>query len=171
MRQIKFRNYIILAVIIILTVVAVLALKRIYENNQEYEAKTNERLDILYEVKEDDLESYLVENRDIVIYISNAKQLDIETFENEFKNYIAENELSKEIVYLNLDMVSSKFYKNLENKYLIDYLKGKKSIIEEQENLLIIEEGKIKAILYEGKTSISMNDIKKFLQENDVKAD
>lgn len=168
MRQIKFKNYIILAVIIILTVIAVLALKKIYENNQEYEAKTNDRLDILYEVKEDDLGSYLVENRDIVIYISNAKQEDIESFENEFKNYIAENELSKGIVYLNLDMVSSNFYNNLENKYLVDYLKGNKDIIEEQENLLIVEEGKIKAILYERKTSISMNDIKKFLEENDV---
>ncbi len=168
MRQIKFRNYIILAIIIISTIVAVLAIKRIYENNKEYESNTNKRLDILYEIKEDDLESYLVENRDIVIYVSNSKQEDIVTFEEEFKNYIVENELSKEFVYLNLDMVSSNFYNNLENKYLVDYLKGKKDILNDQENILIIEEGKIKAILYEGKSSISFNDVKKFLEENDV---
>ncbi len=168
MREVSLKNYVMLAIIFLVTIIAVFAAKKVYENNQEYENKTNQRMNILYEIKEDDIQSYLVENRDIIIYISKSSDESIVSFEEELKNYIARNEISREIIYLNLDQVSSNFYTNLKNKYFIDYLKANKDLPVEQANMLAIEDGKVKSILYEGKTTISLEDVKKFLQENDV---
>jgi hypothetical protein len=168
MKQIKLRNYIILAIIILVTIALVFIIKKAYENSQMYAVHTNERLSMLYEIKEDDLDSYLVENQDIVIYISNAKDEKIEEFEKELMTYISEKELAREIIYLNLDTVSSNFYKNIENKYFSPYLNENKTLLPEQANMLQVQEGKITKILYDKETSISMSDVKEFLIKNDV---
>lgn len=166
MRQVKFRNYVILAVIVCLTVLAVLFLRNIYLKQKDYENTTNNRIDILYEIKEDDLQSYLVENSEVMIYISNASNETIADFEKQFKNYIADEEVSKEIVYLNLDKVSSTFYKELKEKYFDKDLSSE--VVQNQANLLSIKGGKVVSILYPKETSINIEDVKRFLRVNNV---
>lgn len=166
MRQVKFRNYVILAVIVCLTVLAVLFLRNIYLKQKDYENTTNNRIDILYEIKEDDLQSYLVENSEVMIYISNASNETIADFEKQFKNYIADEEVSKEIVYLNLDKVSSTFYKELTEKYFNKDLSSE--IVQNQANLLSVKGGKVDSILYHQEASIDIEDVKRFLRVNNV---
>lgn len=166
MRQVKFRNYVILAVIVCLTVLAVLFLRNIYLKQKDYENTTNNRIDILYEIKEDDLQSYLVENSEVMIYISNASNETIADFEKQFKNYIADEEVSKEIVYLNLDKVSSTFYKELTEKYFNKDLSSE--IVQNQANLLSVKSGKVDSILYHQEASIDIEDVKRFLRVNNV---
>lgn len=168
MRTIKFKNYVILAIIFLVTIASVLFLRNTYLENKRYEENTNDRLNILYEIQEEDLKSYLIENRDIIIYVSHASDDTLDSFENEFKNYIAENEISKEIIYLNLDKVSSTFYTNLQNKYFNDYMKSKSNLVLDQTNLYAVEEGSIKNMLYEQKRNISLNDVEYFLKTNGV---
>lgn len=168
MRKIKPRNYVILAIIFIVTIAFVFVLRDQYEHHRRYEPKTNDRLNILYEIKEDDLKSYVVENRDIVLYMSHATKRDLIPFENELKNYIAKNEISREMIYLNLDQVSSNFYTTFEEKYFSDKLKSRKNIILEQANMVILEDGKITDILYETKQAINLSDVEKFLKNNGV---
>lgn len=166
MRQVKFKNYVILAVIVCLTVLAVLFLRNIYLKQKDYENTTNNRIDILYEIKEDDLRSYLVENSEVMIYISNASNETIADFEKQFKNYIADEEVSKEIVYLNLDKVSSTFYKELTEKYFDKDLSGE--IVKNQANLLSVKGSKVVSVLYHKETSINIEDVKRFLRVNNV---
>jgi len=168
MRTIKLKNYVILAIIFLATITLVLFLKNVYEKNKEYNENTNERLKILYEIKEEDLKSYLIENRDIIIYTSYASDATLEEFENEFKKYIANEEISKEIIYLNLDKVSSDFHKNLKDKYFNDYMKTKKNLILNQNNLYAIEDGKVKNMLYEQNKKINLKDVEYFLKTNGV---
>lgn len=167
MRKIKPVNYVILAIIFVATIALVLFLKKVYEQKQNYDTNTNERMNILYEIKEDDLKSYLLENSEVVIYMSYASDETLNEFENAFKNYIADQEISKDIVYLNLDTVSSVFYKNLQEKYFNADLKTKKLMLE-QPNLLAVENGQIKSILYETKHTIAIGEVKSFLRENQV---
>jgi hypothetical protein len=165
MRQVKLKNYIFLAIIFILTISAVLIVKNFYENKKDIQ--TNDRLNNLYEIKEDDLKNYVVENNEIVIYTSKSSDSSIEEFEVSFEEYITSKELSKEIIYLNLDQVSSKFYDDLKNNFFNDSLKNK-NIPKNQANIYILENGKIKAMLYEDSTDISLSDVDKFLKDNMV---
>lgn len=162
MRQVKFRNYVLAVFLFLLTIVAVFFFKRLYENKEKMESTTNERLDILYEIKENDLKSYLVENRRIIIYTSDSLNPSIEEFEKDFRNYIVENELSKEIIYLNLNQVSSNFYATLKERYLIEDLK-KNNIVTEQANIYLFEDGKIVEVLYKEEASISLKEVVAFL--------
>ena len=79
MRKISPMNYVIVAIIFVITIVAVFAVRRMYLEKEE--EPTNQRLQILSEVKEDDLKSYLVENTEIVIYLSHAKSREMKAFE------------------------------------------------------------------------------------------
>ena len=109
-----------------------------------------------------------MENTDSVIYVSHASDESLITFEEAFKNYIAKNEISREIVYLNLDKVSSNFYETLKEKYSNDYIKSKENIVFNQANIFIIEEGKIRSVLYEQKSIITLSDVESFLKTNGV---
>lgn len=168
MRIKNLKNYVILAIIFIITIVLVICLRNSYLEHKQNEEKTNTRLNILYEIKEEDLKSYLVENTDSVIYVSHASDESLITFEEAFKNYIAKNEISREIVYLNLDKVSSNFYETLKEKYSNDYIKSKENIVFNQANIFIIEEGKIRSVLYEQKSIITLSDVESFLKTNGV---
>ena len=168
MEVIKFKNYIILAIVFFITIVSSLLIRDTYLDNKRYAENTNQRLKSLYEIKEEDLKSYLVENRDIIIYTSYASNSKLEEFEIELNDYISKNEISKDIIYLNLDKISSNFYKDLKEKYFNDYMKSKQNIFLEQANLYAVEEGKIKNVLYEQNKIINLKDIEYFLKTNGV---
>ena len=164
MRKISPMNYVIVAIIFVITIVAVFAVRRMYLEKEE--EPTNQRLQILSEVKEDDLKSYLVENTEIVIYLSHAKSSEIKAFEETLSNYIKENDLSKNIVYLNLDEVSSNFYENIKNKYFSSNISSLKLL--DQPNMLLVENGKVTKVLYENEKTISLTDIQEFFRVNEV---
>lgn len=164
MRKVKLTNYIILAIIILMTIMITLFMKKTYDDSKK-EEKTNSILTSVYEIKENDLKSYLVENREIVIYTSYAKDKSLEPFETALNNYIVENDLTNDIVYINLDKKSSKFYEKL-LKYFDTDLKNIKLL--DQNNMYYVNDGKIKDILYVNNSSINIKDIDYFLKENDL---
>ena len=133
-----------------------------YEDRESKRIVTNDRLDVLYEIKEDDLKSYVVENRKVILYTSNSLDASLMEFEESFRDYIVENELSKEIVYLNLNQISSRFYNNLKEKYSIKELK-QVEYPQNQANIYVLENGKIIDVLYKNSTPISLEDVSSFL--------
>lgn len=162
MEQVKWKNYVLVALLFIVTVVIVLFLKKMYEDRESKRIVTNDRLDVLYEIKEDDLKSYVVENRKVILYTSNSLDVSLMEFEKSFRDYIVENELSKEIVYLNLNQISSRFYNNLKEKYSIKELK-QVEYPQNQANIYVLENGKIIDVLYKNSTPISLEDVSSFL--------
>lgn len=162
MRQIKFKNYILVVLLFLLTIVAVLFVKKIYENKENSQVVTNERMDVLYEIKENDLKNYIVENRKTIIYTSDSLNFSIEKFERSFRDYIVKNELSKEIIYLNLNQVSSDFYASIKEKYFDSSLKNVEIPLN-QTNIYVFEDGKIIDILYKESKMVSLEDVKVFL--------
>ncbi len=162
MRQVKLKNYVLVVLLFIVTIVAILFVKKIYEDNESTKIVTNERLDVLYEIKEDDLKSYVVENRRIILYTSDSSDVSLQNFEKSFRDYIVENELSKEIIYLNLNQVRPRFYSNLKEKYFDEHLKYI-AIPSNQANLYVLENGKIVDLLYKDIANISLEDVTAFL--------
>ena len=168
MRKIPMKNYIIFGVLVIATLTIVFSIRKTYLDKLEYEKSTNETLNILSSVNEDELETFLVENRDIVLYMSPSGDDTISDFENELRKYILNNQLAQNIIYLNTRNATSSFFKNFKNKYFSNNLKSADIEIVNQPNMFLIENGKIVSVMYNNKKDINIEDVKKFLNKQEV---
>ena len=95
LRVIPKKNYFILGVVLLLTVLAVYYF---YMWNKAYnESKINEPVLDKYMtvINYNELEDYLIENPDTIIYTSILEDKDIRSFENRFKNYIRNDKLDQ----------------------------------------------------------------------------
>ena len=150
-KEISFKNYIILAVILIFTILLVVYLfnwQSIYQKNKLQEPILDKYLMV---INYNELDDYLVENKEAIVYVSVLNDEKIRMFENKFKNLIIKNDLNNKVLYLNLTNESVEINK----KYL--------SNLSEVPTLIIFDEGKvvesysIKDNNYDIKASLLMN--------------
>ena len=168
LRVIPKKNYVILGIVILLTICLVYYFytwSRLYN-----EVKLNERiLDNYMEViNYNELEDYLIENPDTVIYVSVLKNSTIRDFEKKFRRVLKNNEIDKKILYLDLtNDIDNKNLKNeMKKKYHINNLD-----ITDVPLIMIIENGTLKTIY-----SIRYNDydiglVKNFLNSIEFEED
>ena len=130
MREIPTKNYFILAILSILTVVLVLAFFNIYRNydkNKESYLSQN-----IINISCKDIKDLLVENNTLFIYIDNIANIDDEEQEKKLLDELNEYDLKKHFVFLdNSDKQNINYFKE---KYNID-IKNKKILV-------IFEDGK-----------------------------
>ena len=165
MKKIPKKNYIILVLIILATLFLVFFIRDRYISKKEYNSKTNERIDFIFEIKEDELESYLMENREVVIYMASSSDNNVVNFEYELKQYVKEEQLGKEVVYINLNNVSKDFFDKFKDKYFSVNLKASKTDLIKQPNMLIVENGKVVSIMYNTNKIINIEDTKTYLNK------
>ena len=130
-KEIPFKNYIILAVILIFTILLVVYLfnwQSIYQKNKLQESILDKYLMV---INYNELDDYLVENKEAIVYVSVLNDEKIRMFENKFKNLIIKNDLNNKVLYLNLTNESVEINK----KYL--------SNLSEVPTLIIFDEGKV----------------------------
>ena len=94
-RNIPFKNYILLAVTLILTVIVVVYFFVWHSNNEE----NNKYLRV---INYNELDDFLVENKDSVIYVSKLNNKEIREFEKKLKLIINDYSLNNTILYLDL---------------------------------------------------------------------
>ena len=90
-KEIPLKNYILLSIVLILTIVVVIYFflwKNTYEKSK---LQTPILDDYLLVINYNELNNYLVENKDAIIYISKLNNENIRLFENKFKNIINKN--------------------------------------------------------------------------------
>ena len=168
MRKIPMKNYVVFGMLVIVTLAIVYGVRKIYLDKIEYEKSTNETLNILSSVNEDELATYLVENRDIILYMSSSGDDSIKSFENELRKYVLNHQLSQDIIYLNTRNVSDAFFTNFKDKYFASNLKESDIEVVKQPNMFLVENGKIVSVMYNSKHSISIDDVKKFIGAQEV---
>lgn len=115
-KEIPFKNYIVLAVILMITIILTIYLfnwQSAYQKNKLQEPILDKYLMV---INYNELDNYLVENKDAVVYISALKNEKIKTFENKLKNTIIKNNLNNKILYLNLTEEPNDL-KKIEEKY------------------------------------------------------
>ena len=156
LRIIPKKNYIILGMVIIVTL---LLLYYFYMWIDAYnETKLNRPiLDKYLEViNYNELEDYLIENQDTIIYVSVLENSKIRDFEKQFKNILRKKEIDKEILYMNVtDNIKEKvIVKEMNEKFTINSLS-----IANVPVIAVFEDGVLKSIY-----SIKDNDydIEKF---------
>lgn len=114
-KKIPFKNYILLAVILILTIMVVIYFFIWHNNNEENNLKLPIMDKYLRVINYNELDNFLVENKDSVIYISVLNSKEIRNFEKKFKVLINDYSLNSNILYLNLNEKNNNTFKS-ENK-------------------------------------------------------
>ena len=118
-REIAFKNYIILALVLIITIIGVIYIFMWYSSKEKSKLELPILDDYIMPINYNELNDYIVENKDAVIYTSVLNDVNIRLFENKFKNVIIKNNLNSSILYLNLtnEIKDNNVLLKMEKKY------------------------------------------------------
>lgn len=162
MRKVPLKNYFILTLILVLSILIVFYLVKIYNSTMH---NTNDK-QILNKIKEItilELDNYIVENPNIVIYLMDSDYKSI-SFEKKLNQVIVEHDLQSQFVLIN---IANNIYQEYDKTANVNF--KNKSILKEVpiNSLVIIENKKIKRFI-KINDGLKKSEISKFLKENEV---
>lgn len=166
MRKIPLKNYIILFVVSIIVIVLTFYLAEWYKTLKVYYQNNSVIAELLPKIESETISSYMLDNNNVILYISSSKDQQVKSFEKKFKKYITENDLRDEIVYFDVLNYEGQDINDLFIKYTGEKLKKLKKIV--IPNLIYFERGEILDILYVKENDITISDVKKFIERNNV---
>ncbi len=138
----QIKNYLILIVILVITIVAVFYARNYYLQTKEYYSDNSVMLDVVREIHEDEINNYTLENPKFILYTASEQNENIKSFENSLKNFIATEQLNNDIIYLNLDETNKNKLKNTLKKIASSKLKNKITI-DSAVSIYIVDNGQI----------------------------
>lgn len=164
MKKIPKQNYFKLGSLVLITVLVVLVLFTIFNNKEENKIPLIRGT--LPEITTDDIDNYISEHDEIIMYIGVANDKDCRELEEQLIDYINQNNLKEKIIYLNIsDINQNDFINDFNNKYSIK-LKLKK-----YPAVVLINQGKIMDIEQKDTNNLSIEQIDKILKEYQVIGD
>ena len=167
-RVVPKKNYVILGIIIILTFFLMYYFYMWYEaymDNKLNKPILNKYMEV---INSNELDNYLVENTNTILYVSVLEDSKIRDFEKEFKSMLRKNKVSRDILYM--DITS--------DTHLVDTVVSKYSngMVDDVDVpvIIVIEDGKLKSFYdikennYEIDGVIRFIDSVKFLEEDEL---
>lgn len=106
----RFKNYLLLIIIFVLSCGFTLYLCKLYDVYNEYEKETPVIRGTLSEIVYEDLDHYVVDVPSTIVYLCTSNADECRSFEKYFKKYVVKNNLSDSIVYLNLTGVDQETF-------------------------------------------------------------
>lgn len=152
------KNYIVLGLILIITIIIATYFFKWYSTYQESKLNTMVLDDSMQVIRYNELESYLTENKDAVIYVSKLKNQEIRTFEKKFKNIINKYTLNNSILYLNTTDESGFKLENI----------TKNNSIKDLPLIIIYKEGQIYSIYNIKENNYNINLLTNYLIEEGI---
>lgn len=164
-RRIPMKNYILLAVVLIITIIFVIYLYMWYGTYEETRLTSPIMGKYMQVINYNELNDYLVENKDTVIYSSVLGDKEIRNFEVKLKKLITDNSLKGSILYLNLteEIKDKEINKELKEKYKIN---GKN--ITNSPSIMIFREGNLTSIYNIKEDNYNIKKIKEYLEYQGV---
>lgn len=145
-KEIPLKNYFILILVILLTILAVFYMRDWYNTSKEFYAQNSVMTKVVREIKNDEISNYILENQKFILYVSSGRNTNIKSFEDEFKNLIQKMDLGENVLYMNLDEVDvSDFYNSL-NSYASS-TKVKNQIVSSDASMYVFTDGKLTMLL------------------------
>lgn len=155
-KKIPKKNYLILTILIVFTVLLTLFLMKTYNNNK----KNVSKISFISEIKTNELETYTTESQEAIIYFIKTEN---EELEKELEKFTKKYNLEDTYVYIDLNNVEDKFYDEFYIKYLPESFNGNFEI--KEPSIVIIRNGKVESYLNNIK---NIYQIEKFFLENGV---
>ena len=164
-RVIPNKNYIIVAVIFVITIGFMFFLKKWYISYQDYENTIPILSGVISEVRYNEIDNYLSDNPSVVIYMGDTKDSDCREFELELKELLENKQIKDRVIYYNVTDVKNKklLLKELNDKYVNN------NKISSYPVVMIFEDGKV--IDYKSKTAsknLNISDINLLFNEYDI---
>ena len=147
MKKIPMINYIIALIITVITFALTYVIANTYISYRNYEQENY--MNYLSQVMPEEIDNYIIENHDLIVYVTNSATTDIE-IEKKVKKVLVDNDYVKDTVYLDLSNVDPNFLVDFENKYNIN-----PDTLKENDIIIFKEEKKVRTI------NITENSIKK----------
>jgi len=133
MREIPIKNYFILIIIIIVVALSTIILTNIYNNRFK---TTSIMYNYLSEIKKNDIDTYLLEKPNTILYIADKYDITNNKIEEKLKEEIIKYNAKDYFVYLNINTNNIEFIDKLNQKY-------SGNIYKQLPVLVIIEDGLI----------------------------
>ena len=142
-REIPLKNYIYLFIVLLGSVLFLIYVYTWYETYKENKLKTGILNDYLTIINYNELDDYIIENKNAILYVSVLGNENTSKFEEKFKNSIIDNNLKNDILYLdltneNIPLATKKLQIDDNFPYLVIYTNGKitdtYNISEEKDN-------------------------------------
>lgn len=158
MRKIPLKNYFILIALVAITVFITYYCCNLYSDHHE-KKHTSLMLTFLTEIKEDDIENYIVENPTVVLYISDKTDSSLEESEKEFKKYLAEKNIYSYFTYIDISKDKENSLNSFQEGYdiTLDY--------QTLPILITFQDGEFKEVYNK---SWDMSQVTDFLRRNEV---
>ena len=167
-KKIPLKNYAILGVIIALTLLAVIYIFAWYKQYEQGKVVTPVITSTIREVEYNNL-STVVRERDILLmYMCTTNQSICRSFEKKFSNYIKENNLTDNIIYLNLgdNEADTNILNKVYDKYKSDTLVKK---ITGYPTIVVFNRGKIVDVLSSSKKDkLTIEKVEEFLKSYEL---
>ena len=160
LRKIPFKNYVFLGVVLL---VSMLILYYFYLWVDAYnESKLNKPIMNKYMdvINYNELDTYLIENPDTIIYVSILENKEIRDFEKNFKKLFKKKKINNDILYLDIteDIKNEEIKNELSNKYMINSV----SILDVPV-IIVIENGNVKSIYSISENNYDVNKVKTYI--------
>ena len=160
LRKIPFKNYVFLGVVLL---VSMLILYYFYLWVDAYnESKLNKPIMNKYMdvINYNELDTYLIENPDTIIYVSILENKEIRDFEKNFKKLFKKKKINNDILYLDIteDIKNEDINNELNNKYMINSV----SILDVPV-IIVIENGNVKSIYSISENNYDVDKVKTFI--------
>ena len=130
LREVPTKNYIYLFFILLGSIFVLIYIYTWYETYNNSKLNTSIMNKYLTVINYNELQDYITENKDAIIYVSVLGDKEINRFEEKFKNNITDNNLKNSILYLDLtnedrNTVTQKLEIDNHFPYLVVYTNGK----------------------------------------------
>lgn len=163
-RIIPIKNYFILSIIVVITLLICAYFSSWYRTNEEANMEKGIMSEKLMQINIEELDNYILENPHKIIYLSSSLDESLKSYENKVYKYISDNNLEGSFIYIDTTSIetsklSESLKKNSVIKSDIDY-----SITP---NIYIVRDGKISDALYYQKTSLNSKNAIEYIEEND----
>lgn len=164
-KKIKLKNYIYLFLILGISIALMVYFYMWFLAYKENKLKTPIMNEYLQVINYNELDNYIIENKEAVIYVSVLNNEKIRNFEDKFKDFIKKNELNNKILYLDLtDVVEdNNLYTELINKYRL-----KNKSISNVPCFMSFKDGKLSSIYVIDESKYNLSEIKFYLKQEDV---
>ena len=129
-KSIPSKNYIYLSLVLIGSLLFLIYIYNWYEAYNANKLNISIMNNYLTVINYNELDDYIIENKDAIIYVSVVGNKSINKFEEKFKNNITDNNLKNDILYLdltneNLYSATKKLQIDTDFPYLVIYTNGK----------------------------------------------
>lgn len=159
LKRIPFKNYVILFCVFVGSITLIIYLYLWYGTYEKEKYNSSVVTEYLNVIHYNELDDYLMENRDAIIYFSVFNDKEVYNFEKKFKRFIIKNSLSGNMLYLNVtnELNVNKLQKEIKNEYCSDI-----------PCIIIFENGTIKSAFSIKNSNYDLSLLKDFLVSEGV---